>query len=142
MKDLHQRGYFDDWDVNDDEILDNDELSDGLYDTWDNNSDGIIDNDEWNYGFNDEFSEDYNEFGDWDADGNGEIDNTEFTDVYENSGLYDNWNTNEEAGIDENESAEGIFSVFDGDNDGFLGKDEASDGWALFEDNNQNNSNN
>lgn len=128
-------GYYDDWDVNDDALLDNDEFSEGLYDTWDNNSDGIIDNDEWSYGFNDEFGDEYSEFSAWDTDGNNEIDNNEFSEAYNNSGIYDDWNTNDQEGIDENEAAEGIFSIFDGDSDGFLGKDEASPGNELFDDN-------
>lgn len=40
--------YYEEWDQNDDNLLDQNEYNAGLYDTWDVNNDNSLDENEWN----------------------------------------------------------------------------------------------
>jgi hypothetical protein len=80
------------WDNSGDGRFDAAEFYVVLFHIWDRNHDGIIDSDEWEYGTNN-FLSDYNrdefgDFGDWDEDGNNELDVNEFARGIESAELY------------------------------------------------------
>lgn len=65
--------YYGDYDLNDDDLLDEDEFSEGLYGTWDADEDVVLAFDE----FNAEFAE-TGIFDDWDADDDAYLTEEEF----------------------------------------------------------------
>lgn len=124
--------YYNTWDVNSDGWLNEDEFGDGLYGTWDANDDDIIDTDEWNSGLYNQFGDDYADFSAWDTDGNNEINDSEYNEVYSNSSVYNDWDADGNNEINDSEVNEGVFSWFDGDDDGYLSEDEAGNADGLF----------
>jgi hypothetical protein len=89
---LMTAGNLREWDRTGDGRFDAAEFYVVLFHIWDRNHDGVIDQDEWEYGTNN-FLSDYNReefggFGDWDEDGNNELDINEFARGIENAELY------------------------------------------------------
>lgn len=103
---------FDNWDVNSDDYLDEDEFFDaydevGYYNEWDEDDDDSLSESEWEMAADEHLAAyDSGKFSDWDTDGNGNI--------------------------SESELQEGLFELIDQDNDGRIGGDD----WSLFDDDN------
>lgn len=92
---------FDDWDEDADELVDRNEFGQTFaesdyYDDWDANSDGEIDEAEWQSGID-------NNFSNYDRDTYGD---------------FNEWDTNRDRIIDEDELIVGNFTVWDTDRDG------------------------
>lgn len=107
---LAQNCEYDEWDVNDDEYLDEDEFLTayddvGYYGTWDEDDDDALTLSEWEAGVDEHLDAfEPGNLNDWDEDGDGEI--------------------------SEDELHDGLFQLLDDDNDGLLGEDD----WELFTD--------
>lgn len=122
-------GLYDEWDVDNDDLLDEDELYGGLYDTWDLDGDGLIGEDEFGESVERWFTETDYDFAAWDADDDGFLDEDEFRAAIAETGLYDTWIGDAE-GIGEEQFYSGYYEVADLDDDDVLTEDEF--GW--FED--------
>ncbi|MFC0677646.1 EF-hand domain-containing protein [Lysobacter korlensis] len=90
---------------------------------WDSNADGLLDNNEFRTRFNDG-----DWYGDWDGDRNGTLSTAEFGAV--NTAWGD-----APGGVDTN----GLFDVWDSDEDGLIGNDEAATGAFTAWDRDRNN---
>lgn len=103
---------FDNWDVNNDSYLDEDEFFDaydevGYYDTWDDDDNDSLSETEWEVAADEHLSAyDFGAFSDWDTNGDGTV--------------------------SENEFQEGLFELIDQNSDGQIGEDD----WSLFDDDN------
>ncbi|HEX6983060.1 MAG TPA: hypothetical protein VF181_09890 [Balneolaceae bacterium] len=99
---------FDNWDVNNDDYLDEEEFYDaydevGYYDEWDSDDDDSLSETEWEMAADEHLGAyDSGKFSDWDTDGNGMI--------------------------SEPELQEGLFELIDQDSNGQIGGDD----WSLF----------
>lgn len=59
-----------------------------------------------------------------DRNNDGLIDKEEFYAGYRDSGLFDDWDSNEDGFLVEDELGEGLYDYWDANDDGFIGKDE------------------
>ena len=131
---LSERGVFSEWDADGDGSLTSGEFAGGIFGRFDEDGDGTLTSAEWDAGFDQWYGEqavdlDYSE---WDANGNGELTEEEFTTAFEEEGLFESFGTsagleNVDDGIGEDEFFGGLFDWFDADDDGGLIADEA--GW-------------
>lgn len=108
-------GAYANWDADSDARLDTNEFGTawgeaGYYDRWDANQDNFIDENEWNAGRN-EFMEGYNE--------------TEF-------GAFGDWDTDDDNLLAENELRDGVFGVYDANNDNYWDDTEYGTWWGTF----------
>lgn len=114
--------YYEDWDLNDDNYLDENEFNESYYDVWDTNNDGILDENEWN--------EDTEAFGlknetwaNWDTDKNKQVDKNEFQAAFKNNNYYSTWDADRNNQLTEREFSDGLFSTWDDNDDGFVERD-------------------
>jgi hypothetical protein len=104
-----------------------------VYDGWDMTSDGLLDQAEFRAGFDNE-----EWFDEWDDDDDELLSESEF-DVgtsdwgMARTGLWADWDANEDDFIDDDEFAEGLFDVWDEDDDVMLSCDEYNAGLGWFE---------
>lgn len=66
-------------------------------------------------------------YSDFDANGDGQVDASEFNDVYGN-GLYNTFNANGDGYIEQNEFSGGVYKLFDANSDGALSENEYNTG--------------
>ena len=74
-------------------------------------------------------------FSDWDADGNLELTEREFTEGLQQAGVYGDWDADASGDVGQDEFYGGVFASWDEDDDGQVTENEfmrAGDGW--FED--------
>ncbi|MGK7397431.1 MAG: hypothetical protein ACNS62_22835 [Candidatus Cyclobacteriaceae bacterium M3_2C_046] len=107
--------YYEDWDADADELIDEDEFGTaytdvGYYETWDLDNDGILDQEEWEEGigtYYDAYNYDaFGTFEDWDLDNDGLISDEEFTD-----GNFTFWDTDGDGFVDVAEYEEWYYDV-------------------------------
>lgn len=115
--------YYEDWDANKDNLLDENEFYGGFYKTWDTNRDNRIDENEWNtasasYGIENET------WAGWDTSGDGALDENEFRTGMGRTNYYTNWDADRDNRLNEREYTDGIFGLWDGNNDGVLDENE------------------
>ena len=122
-------GLYDEWDVDNDDLLDEDELYGGLYDTWDLDGDGLIGEDEFGESVERWLTEADYDFEAWNTDDNDFLHEDEFRAEIAETGLYDTW-VGDAEGIGEEQFYGGYYDVADLDDDDALTEDEF--GW--FED--------
>lgn len=100
-------------DTNNDGILNKDELFGGLYDLWDVDSDNVVDEEEFNASTQNFFIKNKvtpRSFDNWDMDSNGEISKEEFREEF--ASIVD---------VKENETlAQNLFIIWNQDNDGIV----------------------
>ncbi len=107
---------FDQWDSNDNDLIENGEFNQGLYDSehysnWDSDGDGSLTEEEWSAGT--ESWSDYNGnvgFSDWDLNNDKEISEDEF-----GNGFFDTVDEDNNYSIDQNE-----WDLFDSEEDGLF----------------------
>jgi len=115
--------YYEDWDANDDDFLDEDEYSQGLFSSWDINDDNRLDQNEWNTASNDFRIGDQN-WTDWDANNDGYLDNNEYRDGISQNGWYRDWDADKDNRINKREYSDGLFGLWDVNRDGKLDESE------------------
>ncbi|WP_162052226.1 EF-hand domain-containing protein [Pontibacter pamirensis] len=115
--------YYEDWDTNDDILLDLNEFNTGLYDTWDLNDDNQLDENEWNTASND-WGLENETWSEWDTTGDGFLDNNEFGTGFADSGWFNNWDLDNDSMLGEREFTDGLFGQWDSNADGILDDNE------------------
>lgn len=68
-----------------------------------------------------------------DDNGDGRVSEREFHEYFRQSGVYDEWDNNDDGVIDDEEFADGLYDYYDDDDDGFISDAEWEDG-ALVDD--------
>ncbi|MFD3001642.1 hypothetical protein ACFS7Z_14820, partial [Pontibacter toksunensis] len=104
--------YYEDWDLNDDNLLDQNEYNAGLYDTWDVNNDNRLDENEWNTASND-WGLENETWSDWDMNTDGFLNTSEFGTGFADSGWFGNWDTDRNSMLGEREYTDGVFGLWD-----------------------------
>ncbi len=129
-------GAFDEYDENDDGLLDDGEFSGGLFDAFDANDDDILDENEYNAGFESYYGDDYEYgFSDWDADGDSEITEAEFGEGFGTygTGLYDDFDADGNSELTDTEFGRGMFGIYDADESGFLDENEYNESASYYD---------
>ncbi len=125
FKDVFSANYYDDWNNKDDPYLDDEDFYISIYDMWDADDDKMLTEEEWIMGYDYYYGEyivkDYEAV---DVDGDGYVEYAEFNDVLDDSDFFITWDVDASKYLDEEELAEGLFSIWDVDNSGFLERDE------------------
>lgn len=111
--------YYEDWDLDDDNFLDDDEFTTSFYQTWDTDNDGMIEEAEWTTAV-----ADYNlegaDWAAWDTDGDGFIETAEFDTGFDNMGWYTAWDTDGDGLIEEREYTDAVYTIWDENDDDVL----------------------
>ncbi|MCX2740261.1 hypothetical protein [Pontibacter anaerobius] len=111
------------WDENDDDLLDENEFYGGVYDTWDLNDDDLLDENEWTTATNDFGIENQN-WKDWDTNADNSLDENEFRTGMGNTSYYTDWDADKDKMINEREYSDGIFGLWDDNDDDMLDTNE------------------
>lgn len=126
---------FDAWDSDEDDNIEDNEFYDSTFRFTDDDNNFGINETEWNDGVNDMFG-DYagvNEFGTFDTDDDGIIDNNEWGAGFGDTEWFDTYDADNDGFVDNDELNDGVFNDWDTDNDGFLDRNEYSDNSGFFE---------
>lgn len=125
FKNTFTANYYDDWNNEDDEYLDDEDFYVSVYDIWDTDDDELLTEEEWIMGY-DYYYGDYivNDYEAVDIDGDGFIEYAEYNDVLGDSDFFATWDVDASEYLDEEELAEGLFTIWDVDNSGYLERDE------------------
>lgn len=123
---VEEAGLFDEWDINNTNIVEADEFSRGAFEIWDEDGNGILERTEWSRYSEHRFGSD-RAFGEWDLDNSGGIDELEFQSGVTKHNVLDKWDRNR-AGLNEDEFCEMVYSVADANNDGRIDRNE----WGRF----------
>ncbi len=70
-----------------------------------------------------------NQMAQWDKDGSGIIDRTEWDESFDNRGAYDRWDSNRDGTLSRDEFNQGVYTRYDRDQSGDMNDDE----WSLWE---------
>lgn len=116
---------FDEWDANDDNVLDIDEFNATAFSLTDMDDDDGIDADEWDEGFNSFFGN-WNEddFAAFDADSSGDLDLDEWNEAFADSAWFDSFDLDDNDGVAEDEWDAGLFDDWDVDDNDLIDEDE------------------
>lgn len=90
----------------------------GTFDTWDADANAEIDENEFNTAY---YESGY--YDDWDADRSGTIEEDEFSDMAGGED-FDDWDADDSGDLDENEAGEGLFNMWDDNDDEAIDEDE------------------
>lgn len=117
--------YVDDWNVVDDEHLDDEDFYRTTYGIWDEDDDELLSEQEWMFGY-DYYYGDYilDDYVGIDADGDGFIEYTEYYDALSGTDYYSEWDVDEDMYLNEYELARMVFNNWDYDDSNFIEKDE------------------
>lgn len=115
--------YYEDWDLNDDGLLSEEEFRTSFYETFDTDNDGRISQSEWTSAVSD-FGVNAADWTAWDTDGDGFIDMAEFTTSFSQVGWYDTWDLDDDAMITEREYTAGVFRIWDENDNNVLDETE------------------
>ncbi|ARS35427.1 hypothetical protein [Pontibacter actiniarum] len=121
--DFASTNYYEEWDENDDNLLDENEYRGGMYSTWDVNNDNQLDENEFTTASND-WGLENESWADWDTSGDGILDENEFNTGFADNGWFDDWDADNDNMLAEREYSEGVFGVWDENDDNLLGSDE------------------
>lgn len=111
--------YYEDYDVNGDKVLDENEFYNSMYKTWDANADNNLDENEWNTGTRD-FGMENQVWADWDTNNDGMLSDTENRAGIVKSNRFSDWDTNKDNQLSEREYVDGVFVLWDKNKDGKL----------------------
>ena len=115
--------YYEEWDQNDDNLLDQNEYNAGLYDTWDVNNDNRLDENEWNTASND-WGLENEAWSEWDTGGDGALDENEFATGLGDNSWFGDWDMDDDNMLGEREYTDGVFGLWDNNADGALDDNE------------------
>lgn len=118
------------WDADRDGTVAMDEMADTWYDLWDDNNDDFIDENEWTDATGDwNFTGfDYGTWADWDADNDGRLARNEFGGRV--TPLWDPWDVNKNDRLEADEIDDSWWDLFDGNNDDIIEAPEWDRIWA------------
>lgn len=119
------KNYVDDWNVIDDEYLDDEDFYHVTYAMWDVDNDNLLSKEEWQYGY-DYYYGDYilDDYVAIDTDGDGFIEYQEYYDVLYPTQYYTVWDVDEDTYLSELELARLVFNNWDINDNNFLELDE------------------
>jgi hypothetical protein len=115
---------YDRWDADRNAALSRDEAADTWYDLWDNNNDDIIDEQEWTRATTawDFDNVDFSAWNDWDSDHDGRLLENEFDQRF--GAIYDTWDADRNNALTRDEAADTWWDLFDGNNDDIIDTNE------------------
>lgn len=115
--------FFEDWDLDNDGFLTEEEFTASFIRTWDLDNDGRISQSEWDAAKLD-YGVDAANWTAWDTDGDGYIEEAEFETEFTRIGWYDAWDLDDNAQLTEQEYTTGVFRIWDENNDNRLDETE------------------
>jgi len=128
FKDVFTANFYDDWNNDDDEYLDDEDFYLSVYEIWDIDEDRLLSEEEWlmgyDYYYGDYILTDYDAI---DIDDDGFIEYEEYTGVLDDTDFYVQWDLDASEYLSEEELANGVFERWDVDNSGKLEMDEYND---------------
>ena len=112
-------GAYGTWDTDADATLTFDELETATYDWWDVDDDELIDRNEWTAVTTDWKFDSYtwNEWGTYDADGDGYLGTTEFQELFDEEAWQGVWDADGDGVVGRDEMADTFWDLFDGNDD-------------------------
>lgn len=117
-------GLYSTWDANADGFYDDNEINNGIFTDWDEDEDGFLSNDEYAKG-NSAWEKEYGDhFDTWDANDDNLLDAEEYATGVNDSGLFGDWDTDNDEVYNEDELNRGFFGTYDRDDDGFVSDSE------------------
>jgi Ca2+-binding EF-hand superfamily protein len=130
--------YFDKWDQNGDGIVAEDEFYQSYVRTMDEDGDGQINADEWKIGMGAYYRgfdlKPEDPFEELAADSNGQISLEETENQLREIDYIDEWNTDGDEGLTEEELAKGVFQNLDEDGDGIVEAEKYTDYFEKYKD--------
>lgn len=131
--DIFTYHYVDDWNIKDDEHLDDEDFFVSSYGMWDTDNDEMLSEEEWLYGY-DHYYGDYVvvDYLTVDEDGDGFIQYTEFYDIFDDTDYYTVWDVDADGYLNEFELARMVFNNWDIDNTNFIEVDEYQEFDSLY----------
>lgn len=122
------RDYFSEWDSDTDGEVNENEFYETTYNRTDKDQDGYLSENEWDEG-NENMYGDYlssNNFDDYDANNDNEIDNREFKSGFENenNSFFEIYDENSDNGLDSQELTDSAFDSWDMNGNGFIESEE------------------
>lgn len=94
---------YEEWDVDNDSYLAEDEVEAGVFDDWDTDDDSYLSEDEWGVADTGVFEDDWNDFGVWDDDNDGLLSDDEWGVGFDESGVFDDWDTDDDGLLSDDE---------------------------------------
>ncbi len=124
-------GTFDRWDADSDSELDRDEIAGNAFNLWDTNDDKKLSQKEWESGTDLWYPDNVQHvsYGDWDGDGDSEVDADEFSEKFDFSQLGEAWHVDS---FNEETFKKAYFELYDFDDDGRVSEDEWTRGTSAF----------
>ena len=120
--------YYAQWNTDDDQTVDRSEFAQGFFRTIDEDGDGTLNAEEWQAAQDAYFGapsmEDYQTLDTWDQDGDQSVQATEFAQVLEQADYLAEWDENGDEQLDEEEIANGVFTMWDTDANGVIEAEE------------------
>lgn len=123
-------GLFDTWDADRDSELDSDEIAGNAFGLWDIDNNGSVSEEEWKQATELWYPADTRPtvFGDWDGDGDSELDGDEVSERFDLSELGEAWTED----MDKNTFKRAYFTLYDTDDDGKVTESEFISGASTF----------
>lgn len=118
--------HFEEWDANDDNMLNQEEFYNSLHSIWDTNNDGNIDESEWQAAAAD-FGMENETLSAWDTNGDGAVDQSELQAGLAQRNYFSAWDANGDNMISEREYTDRLMAMWDENDSGFLEDSEYSD---------------
>lgn len=117
--------YYDDWNNTDNHYLDDEDFYTVTFKVWDVDDDEKLSEEEWNKGYDYHYGNYVtHSYSDIDVDDDGYIQYVEYDEYLNDGDYFSDWDLNQNANLDEEELARGIFNHWDIDKSGFLEHDE------------------
>ncbi|MDP8976392.1 MAG: EF-hand domain-containing protein [Actinomycetota bacterium] len=119
------------WDADADSELDRDEIAGNAFSLWDADRNGKISQQEWKQGAELWYPRgvDYGVYGDWDRDGDSELDADEIKEKFDFSVLGESWRARP---ISRETFKKAYFELYDSDDDGKVSTSEWTQGSRVF----------
>lgn len=128
FKQVFPKNYYNIWDSNDDQKINNEDFFITIYKIWDIDNDQALSKEEYIKGFDYHYGnyivEDFVAI---DKNQDNNLTYAEFYDALYQTAFYNDWNLDDDAMISENELALNVFARWDYDNSGSIDLDEFSD---------------
>ena len=127
---IAERDYYGDWDQNEDGVINENEFEAGVFYSYAGDND-VIDNTEFSEASGAWYADadDAGTFGDWDANDDDMIDSNEFEEGIATYPVYGDWDVDGDDRLTDDEYADGVYDVWDLDNDGNVNQVEFERGY-------------